>query len=89
MDPQIKSKKSLMADCLSDQGTNKKVKFFADSSENRIKRKRSSSSEGIRQPVPDNAHWKDKTYYRLPENVRNAVDIAEMKTKHSQFYYKL
>ena len=25
----------------------------------------------------------------MPENVRNAVDIANMKKKHSEFWYKL
>lgn len=39
--------------------------------------------------VPDDAHWKNKEYYRLPENVRNAIDIAEMKQKHTSFFNKL
>jgi hypothetical protein len=25
----------------------------------------------------------------LPENVRNAIDVAKMKKKHSDFYYRL
>ena len=33
--------------------------------------------------------WKNKEYYRLPENVRNAIDIAKMKSPHSEFWYKL
>lgn len=33
--------------------------------------------------------WKDSNYYSLPENVRNAIDIAEMKSAHSNFWYKL
>lgn len=34
-------------------------------------------------------YWRSKQYWKLPENVRNAVDIAHMKQKHSQFWYKL
>lgn len=51
-----------------------------------------SSQEGKpkEEPViPDDAHWKNKEYYRLPENVRNAIDMAEMKQKHTGFFYKL
>lgn len=33
--------------------------------------------------------WKDSHYYALPENVRNAIDISNIKSKHSQFYYRL
>lgn len=28
-------------------------------------------------------YWRSKQYWKLPENVRNAVDIAHMKQKHS------
>jgi hypothetical protein len=38
-------------------------------------------------PCP--GHWKTKAYYNLPENVRNAIDIAKTKSKHSEFWYKL
>ena len=38
-------------------------------------------------PCP--GHWKTKAYYKLPENVRNAIDIAKTKSKHSEFWYKL
>ena len=34
-------------------------------------------------------HWRTKDYWKLPENVRNAVDGAKMKRKHSDFYYRL
>ena len=27
----------------------------------------------------NNDHWKNEAYWRLPENVRNAVDLANMK----------
>ena len=33
--------------------------------------------------------YKNKAYWNLPENVRNAIDLAKMKQKHSEFYYKL
>jgi len=34
-------------------------------------------------------YWRNEGYWRLPENVRNAIDIAKMKSKHSEFWYKL
>ena len=33
--------------------------------------------------------WKNEQYWQLPENVRNAIDVAKMKKKHSDFYYRL
>jgi hypothetical protein len=33
--------------------------------------------------------YKNDDYWKLPENVRNAIDVAKMKAKHSQFYYRL
>jgi len=33
--------------------------------------------------------WKNEQYWALPENVRNAIDVAKMKKKHSDFYYRL
>jgi hypothetical protein len=33
--------------------------------------------------------WKDHHYWALPENVRAAIDVANTKKKHSDFYYKL
>ena len=33
--------------------------------------------------------YKDANYWALPENVRNAIDVAKMKSKHSAFYYRL
>ena len=38
-------------------------------------------------PVVD--QWKTKKYWNLPENVRAAIDLSEMKRQHSQFWYKL
>jgi hypothetical protein len=34
-------------------------------------------------------YWRNAGYWRLPENVRHAVDVAKMKSKHSEFWYKL
>jgi hypothetical protein len=39
--------------------------------------------------VPNDGHWKNSQYWSLPENVRNAIDVAQMKKKHSDFYYQL
>ena len=33
--------------------------------------------------------YRDAGYWALPENVRSAIDIAKMKSKHSEFYYRL
>jgi len=33
--------------------------------------------------------WRNKDYWSLPENVRNAVDKAKEKKHQSDFYYKL
>ena len=33
--------------------------------------------------------WRNSQYWALPENVRNAIDVAQMKKKHSNFYYRL
>ena len=84
MEPKLKKQKSLLSRSLSNRWTDRKVKFFPDfevvESEELSS---SSSSEGRPKVMPDNAYWKDSMYYRLPENVRNAVDNAEMKSKHS------
>ena len=34
-------------------------------------------------------HWKNRQYWALPENVRHAIDTAQLKKKHSDFYYRL
>lgn len=34
-------------------------------------------------------YWKTEAYFRLPDNVKKAIDFAEMKSQHSQFWYKL
>lgn len=33
--------------------------------------------------------YKNGAYWQLPENVRNAIDLAKMKSQHSEFYYRL
>lgn len=33
--------------------------------------------------------YRDANYWALPENVRAAIDVAKMKSKHSEFYYRL
>mmetsp|Transcript_24000 Transcript_24000/g.36870 ORF Transcript_24000/g.36870 Transcript_24000/m.36870 type:complete len:101 (+) Transcript_24000:514-816(+) len=46
--------------------------------------------ERERRRVEQKRHpWRDDNYWRLPENVRHAVDVAKMKSKHSEFWYKL
>ena len=33
--------------------------------------------------------WRNKDYWKLPEHVRNAIDTANIKSRHSQFYNRL
>ena len=40
-------------------------------------------------PKPLDDSYKNKSYWNLPENVRNAIDVAKSKSRHSEFYYKL
>ncbi len=49
----------------------------------------SSSSDASSSDRDAELNWKNKTYWALPENVRNAIDVAKMKKKHSDFYYRL
>ena len=37
----------------------------------------------------DPKQWRNAAYWRLPENVRHAIDVAKMKQKHSEFFYRL
>lgn len=34
-------------------------------------------------------YWKNSSYWRLPENVRAAIDTAKLKEKHTDFWYRL
>ena len=43
----------------------------------------------IETPVERKIDWRTEEYWKLPENVRKAIDTANMKSKHSQFYEKL
>ena len=36
-----------------------------------------------------NMYWRNAAYWRLPENVRHAIDVAKLKSKHSEFWYRL
>ena len=31
--------------------------------------------------------YKNSAYWSLPENVRNAIDLAKLRSQHSEFYY--
>jgi hypothetical protein len=42
------------------------------------------ASAADRDPV-----WRDEAYWRLPEPVRHAIDVAKLKSKHSDFWYRL
>ena len=49
----------------------------------------SSFEEETKEERIRKAAWKTKEYWTLPENVRKAIDYANMNKKHSDFYYKL
>ena len=34
-------------------------------------------------------YWRNADYWRLPENVRNAIDVAKVKSKHTEFWHRL
>lgn len=36
-----------------------------------------------------NDYWKNEAYWRLPPNVRSAIDTAKYKEKHTDFWYRL
>ena len=40
-------------------------------------------------PKPPTYYWRDEKYWSLPENVRKAIDVAKLRNKHTDFYYKL
>jgi len=49
-------------------------------------------SKSVSPIIPSRAvdeSYKTAQYWSLPENVRNAIDIAKVKSKHSEFFYKL
>ena len=52
-----------------------------------------SSSELLSSEEDDKsnpAFWRrNKNYHELPENVRHAIEVSNLKAKHSDFYYKL
>ena len=36
-----------------------------------------------KKPKLDPSTWQDENYWKLPQNVRNAIDVANMKCRHS------
>ena len=34
-------------------------------------------------------YWQTEGYWNLPEKARNAIDQAKLKSKHSDFWYRL
>jgi hypothetical protein len=49
--------------------------------------KGSQDSNAVKAPIKP--YWRNAAYYRLPENVRAAIDVAKMKSKHTEFWYRL
>ena len=47
----------------------------------------SSEKSSSRDEVQED--WRTPEYWSLPDNVRNVIDVARMKQKHSDFYYRL
>ena len=53
---------------------------------------RGYGDEGSKEDADNNfmsEDYKNEAYWSLPENVRNAIDFARTKSKHSDFYGKL
>ena len=63
---------------------NYNIKSFKYSKHNEFEKE----NGGMKQ-TDHNNHWKNEAYWRLPENVRNAVDLANVKSKHTQFWRRL
>lgn len=75
------------------------MKRFAKQKKSLLNTPESSDDEVV--PIPEAARsegssergtveeYRDAAYYALPENVRKAVDLAKVKSKHSEFYDKL
>ena len=48
-----------------------------------------TENSALRNSKDEDIQFKNKEYYNLPENVRNAIDMAKLKNNKSEFYYKL
>ena len=40
-------------------------------------------------PIDTVNYWKNNAYWRLPENVRAAIDTAKLRSRHTDFWYRL
>jgi hypothetical protein len=49
----------------------------------------SNSGQELLNANPRGHYWQNENYWKLPENVRNAIDIANIKQKHTSFYHRL
>ena len=58
-------------------------------SEESDKDRRKTPSEYSSEEGQNLDQYKNKAYWALPENVRNAIDLSKKKSKHSDFYYKM
>ena len=48
-----------------------------------------SENESDEDSTDKDNYWKNAAYWRLPENVRAAIDTAKLKEKHTDFWYRL
>ena len=67
-------------------------KVLKEQAERELKRDEESSAEQLKQPSHEkelDLSYRNKAYWQLPENVRNAIDLAKIKSQHSDFFYKL
>ena len=51
--------------------------------------KESDSGQELLNANPRGHYWQNDKYWKLPENVRNAIDLANIKSKHTAFWYRL
>lgn len=49
----------------------------------------SNSGQDLLNANPRGHYWQNENYWKLPENVRNAIDLANIKSKHTSFWYRL
>ena len=62
------------------------IQFFPDYDGTQDSKEIEQDQNHAKDHIPD---WKDEAYWRLPENVRHAIDGAKLKSKHSDFWYRL
>lgn len=57
--------------------------------ESYMKQLTQSNSASVLESRKSKYYWQTEGYWNLPEKARNAIDQAKLKSKHSDFWYRL